>query len=141
MKANATGVQLWSLTYAAVLLAAPIYTLAAPAPQPGKVAATKPPAATAPPIDEGPWLLAGGEGTCLPLSILEKKDKQLKGIHSPLQLSEKLKALGHAAEVKVFKAGVRPAVEVRAPSAGLHVMFVRQENCDKKTPVDAKKER
>ncbi len=57
---------------------------------------------------------------------------QLKGVKSPLQLSEKLKAMGHQTEVKEFKAGIRPAVEVRAPSAGIHVMFVRQENCDKK---------
>jgi len=50
-------------------------------------------------------------------------------------LVDKLKANGHQAEMKEFKAGLRPAVEVRAPSAGIQVMFVRQEHCDKKPPA------
>jgi len=140
MNVKATRKVLLSFAYAAALLAVPIFAPAAAAPQPAKVAATQHPAAKAAPIDDnGTWLLAGREGACLPLSILVKKDEQLKGITSPLQLSEKLKALGHQTEVKVFKAGIRPAVEVRAPSAGIHVMFVRQENCGKKPPADDKK--
>ena len=108
--------------------------------QPAKAPAGKAVPAKAAPIDDnGTWLLAGREGECAPLSILEKKGDQLKGVKSPLQLSEKLKAMGHQTEVKEFKAGIRPAVEVRAPSAGIHVMFVRQENCDKKPPADEKK--
>ncbi len=122
----------------AALFAAPTLLTAAPAPQPNKKAATKEPAAKAAPAkatpidDSGNWMLAGREGECAPVSILEKKGEQLKGVKSPLQLSEKLKAMGHPAEVKEFKAGIRPAVEVRALSAGIHVMFVKQENCDKK---------
>lgn len=50
-----------------------------------------------------------------------------------------LKDNGHQAEMKEFKAGIRPAVEVRAPSAWIHVMFVRQERCDKKPPAVEKK--
>jgi hypothetical protein len=147
MKANAAWKKLWEtlLSFAfAALLAAPTFSPAAPGPKPAKIAATKEPAgkaapAKATPIDDsGTWLLAGREGECTPVSILEKKGEQLKGIKSPLQLSEKLKAMGHQTEVKEFKAGIRPAVEVRALSAGIHVMFVRQENCDKK-PVAAEK--
>ncbi|MSP38777.1 MAG: hypothetical protein EXR70_09840 [Deltaproteobacteria bacterium] len=141
MNANATGRILLSIAFAA-LLAAPTISLAATAPKPSKTAAAKDaaakPAKNAPLDDSGTWLLAGREGECAPVSILEKKGEQLKGVKSPLQLKEKLKALGHPAEVKEFKAGIRPAVEVRAPSAGIHVMFVRQENCDKK-PVGAEK--
>lgn len=48
-------------------------------------------------------------------------------IKSPKELVDKLKANGHQAEMKEFKAGIRPAVEVRAPSAGIHAMFVRQD--------------
>jgi hypothetical protein len=54
-------------------------------------------------------------------------------------LAEKLRANGHAAEVKEFKAGTRPAVEVRAPSAGIYVMFIKKELCDKAAPVPEKK--
>jgi len=148
MNANAAWKKLWKtlLSFAfAALLAAPTFSLAATAPKPTKMASTKPTAdkvapAKATPIDDtGTWLLAGREGECAPVSILEKKGEQLKGIKSPLQLSEKLKTLGHQAEVKEFKAGIRPAVEVRAPSAGIHVMFVRQENCDKKPAATEKK--
>ena len=135
MKANATWKGLLGFAYGVALLAAPTFSPAAPAPKPVKAAPTK----AAPFDDSGTWLLAGREGECTPLSILEKRGEQLKGIKSPLQLSEKLKAMGHQAAVKEFKAGIRPAVEVRAPSAGIHVMFVRQENCDKKPPADEKK--
>jgi hypothetical protein len=144
MNANATGKILLSFAFAA-LLAAPTFSLAATTPKPAKMASTKStadkvaPAKAAPLDDTGTWLLAGREGECTPVSILEKKGEQLKGIKSPLQLSEKLKAMGHQTEVKEFKAGIRPAVEVRAPSAGLYVMFVKQENCDKKPAADEKK--
>ena len=85
------------------------------------------------------WKLAGREGDCVPLDILSKKGPAYSDIKSPKELVDKLKANGHPAEMKEFKAGIRPAVEVRAPSAGIHVMFVRQEHCDKKPPVVEKK--
>jgi hypothetical protein len=100
----------------------------ADAAQPNKTKAQK-----APPVkeDPGPWLLAGREGECAPLSILSKKGPEYSDIQSPNQLVEKLRAAGHKAEIKEFKAGTRPAVEVRAPSAELYVMFVKKEFCDK----------
>jgi hypothetical protein len=60
-------------------------------------------------------------------------------LQSPSQLAEKLRAAGHRADVKEFKAGSRPSVEVRAPSAGLYVMFVKKEFCDKPLPGPEKK--
>ena len=93
------------------------------------------PAKTPPPVeDPGPWLLAGREGECAPISILAKKGPEYGDIQSPYQLAEKLRAAGHKAEIKEFKAGTRPSVEVRAPSAGLYVMFVKKEFCDKAPP-------
>src|SRR5262245_34984879 len=95
----------------------------------------------APPVKEdiGPWLLAGREGEWAPTSILAKKGPEYNDIQSPYQLAEKLNAAGHKAEVKEFKAGSRPAVEVRAPSAGLAIMFVKKEFCDKPAPTPEKK--
>ena len=87
------------------------------------------------------WKLAGREGDCAPLDILSKKGPAYSDIKSPKDLVEKLRANGHQAEIKEYKAGIRPAVEVRAPSAGIHVMFVRQDYCDKKPPVVEKKQR
>ena len=104
--------------------------------QPAKTPAAKEQPNKTPPADDKnvTWKLAGREGECTPLDILGKKGPAYGDIKSPQELADKLKANGHDAEVKEFKAGIRPAVEVRAPSAGIHVMFVRQEHCDKKLP-------
>jgi len=110
---------------AATLLAMPIVTQGA---QPAKA----PPAKAAPLDDKAVWFLAGRNGECTSLSMLQNKVVEFKQVKSPYQLSDKLKAMGHKPEIKEFKAGVRPAVEVRAPSAGIHVMFIKQEHCDKR---------
>jgi hypothetical protein len=89
--------------------------------------------------DPGPWLLAGREGECVPTSILGKKGPEYNDIQSPYQLAEKLRAAGHQTEMKEFKAGTRPSIEVRAPSAGFVVMFVKKEFCDKAAPGPEKK--
>jgi hypothetical protein len=105
-------------------------------PDKSKMTKTPPPALK---DDPGPWLLAGREGECAPTSILGKKGPEYSNIQSPQQLAEKLRGAGHKAEIKEFKAGTRPAVEVRAPSAGLAVMFVKKEFCDKVAPEPEKK--
>jgi hypothetical protein len=89
--------------------------------------------------DPGPWLLAGRDGECVPLSILSKKGPEYSDIQSPHQLAEKLRAAGHDAEIKEFNAGTRPAVEVRAPSAGVDVMFIKKDLCDKPPPTAEQK--
>jgi hypothetical protein len=122
-------------TLVVALLAMPIVTHGA---QPAKAPAAKAPSAAAPVDDNATWFLAGREGECTPLSLLESKVVEFKGIKSPFQLSDKLKAMGHKPEIKEFKAGIRPAVEVRAPTAGIHVMFIKQENCDKKPAAEKK---
>ena len=90
----------------------------------------------APPVvkeDPEPWFLAGREGGCAPTAILGRKGPEYNNIQSPQQLVEKLRAAGHKAETKEYNAGTTRAVEVRAPSAGLSVMFVKKELCDKVT--------
>jgi hypothetical protein len=89
--------------------------------------------------DPGSWFLAGREGECVPTSILGRKGPEYNDIQSPQQLVDKLQAAGHKTEMKEYKAGTRPAVEVRAPSAGFAVMFVRKEFCDKIAPGPEKK--
>jgi hypothetical protein len=111
-----------------LLLVAPNVSVAAAAQADKSKAAKAPPAVKE---DLGEWLLAGREGECTPTSILARKGPEYNDIHSPYQLVEKLRAAGHQAEIKEYKAGTRPAVEVRAPTAGLAVMFVKKEFCDK----------
>jgi hypothetical protein len=86
-------------------------------------------AAAAPQKDE--WFLAGKEGSCIPLSVLAKRGDDLKGVQSPHQLVEKMRAAGQKADLKEYKAGTRPAVEVRVPGRNLHVMFVKAAQCGK----------
>ena len=101
--------------------------------QPTKAPAPKVTSKAAPVDDDkATWFLAGRDGECTPLSVLQNKFAEFKEVKSPYQLNDKLKSMGHKPEVKEFKAGIRPAVEVRAPSAGIHVMFIKQENCEKK---------
>jgi len=137
---NANKSIAWSLGLAiwAGLLSSPAGLLAA---QPAKTPTAKEQPNKTPPADDKnvTWKLAGREGDCTPLDILSKKGPAYSDIKSPQDLVEKLKANGHPAEMKEFKAGIRPAVEVRAPSAGIHVMFVRQDYCDKKLPTVDKK--
>jgi hypothetical protein len=123
----------------ATIVAILLLTLPAGAVQAAKAPATKEPATKTAAIDDNAtWLLAGREGECAQVSILERKGPEFKGIKGPHQLAEKLRAMGHKVDLKEFKAGSRPAVEVRAPSAGLAVMFVKKEFCDKVAPEPSK---
>jgi hypothetical protein len=130
MKPNAKNVGL-AMTVVLVLFCPRLYGA-----QPNKLSGTKDASSKAAATDDKnvTWKLAGREGDCAPLSILAKRGAAYGDIKSPKELVDKLKVNGHQAEMKEFKAGIRPAVEVRAPSAGIHVMFVRQEHCDKKPP-------
>ena len=108
-----------------VLLAVACLPLPAGAAQPVKTKSA--------PAKEGPatWLLAGREGECAPLSLLEKKGTEFRGINSPELLAKKMRAAGHKVEIKEHNLASRPAVEVRVPERGLYVMFVKAELCAK----------
>jgi hypothetical protein len=81
-------------------------------------------------VEAAEWFLVGKESECLPLSILEKKGVQFRGLESPYQLAEKMRAAGHKAEIKEYKAS-RPAVEVRVPDLQFYVMFMKADVCRK----------
>jgi hypothetical protein len=86
--------------------------------------------------DPGTWMLAGREGACAPLSLLEKKGSEFRGIEAPEQLAKKMRDAGHKVEVKEHHLASRPAVEVRVPDRGLYVMFVKANQCTKiETPA------
>ena len=108
-----------------VLLAVACLPLPAGAAQPVKTKSA--------PAKEGPatWLLAGREGECAPLSLLEKKGAEFRGINSPDLLAKKMREAGHKVEIKEHNLASRPAVEVRVPERGLYVMFVKAELCAK----------
>ena len=80
-------------------------------------------------VETTEWSLAGREGKCVPLSTLARRGPEFEDIKNPYQLAEKMRAAGHAAEIKEHKVGTRPAVEVRVPSRDLYVMFVKSPTC------------
>ena len=120
MKLRTTSEKLLALPAILAVLCLPIIVEAAQVsePPPAKVEANKQESAT--------WLLAGREGECAPLSLLAKRGPAYAEVKSPADLAEKLRANGHKADVKEFKAGTRPAVEVRAQLADIHVMSERK---------------
>lgn len=136
MKTACQCAKLFPILSLVLLLESGALALAAQAER-SKAGKAPPPAAIK--DDPGPWLLAGREGECAPMSILAKKGPEYDNIQSPYQLAEKLRKAGHQAEIKEFNAGTRPAVEVRSPSAGLAVMFVKKEFCEKSVPPPEKK--
>lgn len=125
----------WGVALLLALLATPIVSHAA---QSTKVPTAKAAAPATLVDDNATWFLAGRDGECAPLSMLQNKVVEFKEVKSPFQLNDKLKAMGHKPEIKEFKAGIRPAIEVRAPTAGIHVMFIKQMDCDKKPAADKK---
>lgn len=135
MQAHASWKRRGGAIFAVTVFLLPILAQGA---QRSKASAVKAAGQAAPVDDQAIWRLAGREGACVPLSILERKSAAFKGIKSPYELGEKLKAMGHKVDLKEFKAGIRPALEVRAPSAGIHVMFIKRENCDKKPAAEKK---
>jgi hypothetical protein len=135
MQVNAWWKGRGGIVFAAAVFVIPTVTSGA---QPSKAPPPKSATPAAPSDENATWFLAGRDGECAPLTMLQTKVVEFKEVKSPYQLSDKLKAMGHKPEIKEFKAGIRPSVEVRAPSAGIHVMFIKQENCDKKPPAEKK---
>lgn len=82
-------------------------------------------------VEAAEWFLVGKESECLPLSILDKKGAEFRGVESPYQLAEKMRAAGHKAEIKEYKAASRPAVELRVPDIQFYVMFMKADVCRK----------
>jgi hypothetical protein len=75
------------------------------------------------------WFLLGRHGECAPLSVLVRKDPELRDLKSPYQFIDKMHAVGHQTAVKEHGTGQGTAVQVDVPSRGLYLMFVKQGVC------------
>lgn len=75
------------------------------------------------------WLLVGRHGECAPLSSLARKGPEFRGLQTPYQLIEKMRAAGHQVEVKEHATPKGPMVEVRVPAKEIAVMVVPAEVC------------
>jgi hypothetical protein len=81
------------------------------------------------------WSLAGREGECTSLDLLKKKYPEFGEVNSPYQLADKLKAAGDKAEIKEYRLGKRPSIEVRVPAKNFYVMFIQTDLCEKTAPA------
>ena len=110
----------------------------------GAAQSEKPKSSTAAPAKQEPvtWLLAGREGTCAPLSLLEKRGTEFRSVEGPEDLAKRMRGAGHKVEIKEHRLASPPAVEVRVPARGLYVMFVRADLCKRlegEEPAPAKR--
>jgi hypothetical protein len=67
--------------------------------------------------------------------LLKKKYPEFGAVTSPYQLADKLKAAGDKAEIKEYRLGKRPSIEVRVPAKNFYVMFIQTDLCEKTAPA------
>lgn len=75
------------------------------------------------------WFLMGRHGECAPLSSLARKGPEFRGLQTPYQLIDKMRAAGHQVEVKEHTTPSGPVVEVHVAAKGIAVMVVTAEIC------------
>ena len=75
------------------------------------------------------WSLVGRHGECAPLSSLARKGPEFRGLQTPYQLIEKMRAAGLQVEVKEHATANGPMVDVRVPAKDIAVMIVTVEMC------------
>jgi hypothetical protein len=75
------------------------------------------------------WVLMGRHGECAPLSILARKGPELRGLQTPYELIDRMRAAGHQVDVKEHSTPKGPMVEVIVPAKEIAVMVVTAEFC------------
>ena len=75
------------------------------------------------------WFLMGRHGECAPLASLARKGAEFRGLQTPYQLIDKMRAAGHQVDVKEHTTPKGPIVEVHVPAKEIAVMVVTAEFC------------
>lgn len=75
------------------------------------------------------WLLMGRHGECAPLSSLARKGPEFRGLQTPYDLINRMRAAGHQVDVKEHTTPKGPMVEVHVPAKEIAVMVVTAEFC------------
>ena len=75
------------------------------------------------------WFLMGRHGECAPLSSLARKGPEFRGLESPYQLIDKMRAAGHKVTVKEHQTPQGLMVEVHVPAKAIAVTVVPVEIC------------
>jgi len=75
------------------------------------------------------WFLMGRHGECAPLSSLARKGPEFRGLQTPHQLIDKMRAAGHQVDVKEHGTPSGPMFEVHVPAKEIAVMVVTANFC------------
>ena len=75
------------------------------------------------------WFLMGRHGECAPLSSLARKGPRFRGLATPYQLIDKMRAARHQVEVKEHTTPNGPMMEVQVAAKGLALMVVPADLC------------
>jgi len=71
----------------------------------------------------------GRHGECAPLASLARKGAEFRGLQTPYQLIERMRATGQLVEVKEHSTPKGPMVEVHVPAKEIAVMIVGADFC------------
>jgi len=75
------------------------------------------------------WFLMAREGGCAPLSSLARKGPEFRGLKTPYELIDRMRAAGHKVEVTEHTTPKGPMVEVTVAAKEIAVMVVTEEIC------------
>ncbi len=75
------------------------------------------------------WMLMGRHGECAPLSSLARKGPEFRGLQTPYELIDRMRAAGHLVDVKEHATPNGPMVEVHVPVKEIAVMVVTAAFC------------
>jgi hypothetical protein len=75
------------------------------------------------------WFLMGRHGECAPISTLARKGPEFRGLQTPYQLIDQMRAAGHQVDVKEHTTPKGPMVEVHVPAKEIAVMVVPAVFC------------
>ena len=75
------------------------------------------------------WFLMAREGGCAPLSSLARKGPEFRGLQTPYELIDRMRAAGHQVDVKEHTTPKGPIVEVHVPAKEIAVMVISADMC------------
>jgi len=75
------------------------------------------------------WVLMGRHGECAPLSSLARKGPEFRGLQTPYDPIDRMRAAGHKVEVKEHTTPAGPMVEITVAAKEIAVMVVTADLC------------
>ena len=75
------------------------------------------------------WVLLGRHGECAPLASLARRGTEFRGLQTPYELIERMRAAGHQVDVKEHSTPKGAMVEIHVPAKEIAVMIAGADFC------------